>query len=249
MAAPQVQSLADVMATLDPAYAGSTAVIQQQQAGLGAKYDAQRAGITAEKGQGFNAINNQATGRGMSFSGIPLDEQATYLSTKYLPGMQQANYQQNDENLQLSGQIAQLGREKALKGVDIVEKQKSDLNSWNSAREAEAAQAREAEIQRQFTASENAKSRAASAAESAANRAATAAQYAAANPTLSAGESADAILGAAAAKGDVTSNVFQLARSAYVRAGGSASQFASDYWKYVPKSQQTGDLWKAYYYS
>lgn len=246
MAAPQVQTLAQVMAELNPAYAGQTSVIQQRQAGLGAKYDAQRTGITAEKGQGFNAINNQATGRGLSFSGIPIDEQATYLSTKYLPGMQQANYQQNEEDLTLQGQIAQIGTQQANQAFGEVSKQKSDLNSWNSARDAEAAAAREAEIQRQFTASENTKNRAASAAESAANRAASAAQNA--PVTLSAGESADAILGAAAAKGDVTSNVFQLARSAYVRAGGNASQFASDYWKYVPKSQQSGDSWKAYYY-
>src|SRR5690348_17276641 len=102
--APQVQTLAQAMAELDPAYAASRDVVSQQQAALPAKFNAQRAALTAEKGQGFNAINNQATGRGLSFSGIPLDEQATYLSTKYLPGMQAADYQQNQEQLALTGQ-------------------------------------------------------------------------------------------------------------------------------------------------
>lgn len=172
--APQVQTLAEVMAGLDPAYSAQTSVIQKRQAGLGAKYDAQRAGLAAEKGQGFNAINNQATGRGMSFSGIPIDEQATYLSTKYLPGVQQANYQQNDEDLTLQGQVAEIGTQKANRGLDIVEKQKSDLNQWNQNERSIQAQAEAARLSREFEASENAKNRAASAAEAAANRAASA---------------------------------------------------------------------------
>lgn len=171
--APNVQSLADVIAELNPAYAQSQAVIQQKQAGLGAKYDAQRAGITAEKGQAFNAINNQATGRGASFSGIPLDEQATYLSTKYLPGLQTADYQQNEEGLELEGQNAQIETQKYGQAFNSVERQKSDLNSWNMAEAQRAAQAREAELQRQFQASEGAADRAASAANSAASRAPT----------------------------------------------------------------------------
>lgn len=162
--APKVQTLAEAMADLNPAYAASKDVVNQQISGLGAKYDAQRAGINAARGQGFNAINNQATGRGASFSGIPIDEQATYLSTKYLPGMQQADYQQNEEGLQLKGRLTDIDKELRLGAVGRIDKQQSDLNSWNSARASEA-----------FQAAENAKNRAASAAEAAANRAASAA--------------------------------------------------------------------------
>ena len=79
--APKVQTLAQAMADLNPAFAASTKIVQQQQNMLPGKYNSQRAAINAERGQGFNAINNQATGRGGSFSGIPVDEQATYLST------------------------------------------------------------------------------------------------------------------------------------------------------------------------
>lgn len=171
--APQVQTLAQVMAELDPAYAAQQSVIQQRQAGLGAKYDAQRSGLAAEKGQGFNAINNQATGRGMSFSGIPLDEQATYLSTKYLPGVQMSNFQQNEEDLGLQGEIAQIGTQKANQAFGVVQQQKSDLNSWNQNERSLAAQAEAARLQREFQASESAKDRAASAAAAAASRAPT----------------------------------------------------------------------------
>lgn len=183
---PKVQTIAEAMAELNPAYAAQEAVIGKRQEGLGAKYDAQRAGITAEKGQGFNAINNQATGRGLSFSGIPLDEQATYLSTKYLPGLQQADYQQNDEDLNLQGQLAEFGTQKATAALGRVDKQTSDLNSWNMQQESLAAQAEQNRLQREASARENELNRAASARESAANRAESAASRtaAAAPPTV-----------------------------------------------------------------
>lgn len=182
--APKVQTLAQAMADLNPAYAASKNVVNQRISGLGAKYDAQRAAINAERGQGFNTINNQATGRGGSFSGIPVDEQATYLATKYLPGMQQADYQQNEEGLQLQGQVASMDKEQRLTAVGRVDKQVSDLNSWNSARAAEAAAAKEAEKQRQFTAGQNAADRAFKASQAASDRAYTASQQGPSNSEI-----------------------------------------------------------------
>lgn len=167
MAAPKVQTIAEAMADLNPAYASSKNLVSQKQAALPGKYDAQRAAITAEKGEGFNAINNQATGRGASFSGIPLDEQARYLSTKFLPGMQQADYQQNEEDLALQGQIAGIDKEIATNAIGRVDKQTSDLNSWNQTLQ-----------QQQFTAAEAAKDRALTASQGAANRAASASSQA-----------------------------------------------------------------------
>ena len=103
--APTVQTLAQAMADLDPAYAASRSVVERRRSALPQKYEAARAGIYAERGEGFNAINNQATGRGASFSGIPQDEQARYLSTKFLPGLQQADFQQNEEDMRLEGEL------------------------------------------------------------------------------------------------------------------------------------------------
>lgn len=148
MQAPKVQSLAEVMGTLDPAYSGQQALIDTQRAGLGAKYDAQRTGLNAEKVQGFDAINDQATGRGLSFSGIPLNEQAKYLSTKYLPGMQALNDQQNTADMALQGQSASLYSDKAKQGIGILENQKSTLNSWNMQQMQIQASARESALNR-----------------------------------------------------------------------------------------------------
>jgi hypothetical protein len=219
------------MAGLDPAYNQSQALITQQQQGLGAKFGAQKQGLAAEKVQGFNTINNQATGRGMSFSGIPLDEQATYLSTKYLPAVALADQQMNEQDLALSKESAALGREKTNQALGIVEGQKKDLNAWQMQQEQFAQQQRMQEMQQSFQASQAAASRSASAA-----------------PSLSPSQAAMAIIGGAAAKGGVSANVFQLARDAYKAAGGNTSTFASEFWKYVPAKANKSGAWKDYYY-
>jgi hypothetical protein len=232
---PQVQSLSQAMTELDPAYAAGRAVVQKRQEALPAKYDAQRAGINAARGQGFATINNQATGRGGSFSGVPVDEQATYLSTKYLPGMQQADFQQNDEDLTLQGEFAGMDKEQRLAAQGRVDKQTSDLNSWNNMIAQQEFTAREADKQRNFTASQAATARSFTASQNAPKK-------------LSPYEAAMGIIGGAAAKGNVTSNAFQLARDAYKAAGGNTSQFATEFWKYVPAKANKDGTWKNYYY-
>lgn len=242
--APTVQTLAQAMADLDPAYAASRSVVERRRSALPQKYEAQRAGIYAERGEGFNAINNQATGRGASFSGIPQDEQARYLSTKFLPGLQQADFQQNEEDMRLEGELAGLGKEQRLSAQGRVDKQQSDLNSWNQMIAQQEFQAKEAEKQRQFQERQAAVQRNFTASQNALARAGKAPKK------LSPYESAMSIIGAAASKGGVSANAFQLARDAYRLAGGDTHQFAKEFWKYVPEEAQNdfnSKGWKYYY--
>ena len=234
--APRVQTLAEAMRDLDPAYASSRDMIAKRQQALPAKYDAQRAGIYAARGEGFNTINNQATGRGASFSGIPQDEQARYLSTKFLPGLQQADFQQNEEDLNLQGQLAGIDKEQRLGAQGRVDKQQSDLNAWNQMIAQQEFQAREAAAERSFKASQSALDRAANAPRK-----------------LSPFQSAMNVIAAGVGGQDqgVSVNTFQMAREAYRQAGGDTRQFASEFWKFVPKSRQRDDGeggWRAYYY-
>lgn len=171
--APKVQTVAQASKALNPAFAESKNVINQQISGLGAKYDAQRSGIYAERGEGFNTINDQATGRGASFAGIAQHEQARYLSTKFLPGLQQANFQQNDEGLKLQGIAADLNKQQYTAALSRVDQQQSALNSWNLQQVQLEASKREKELDRKFQAGENAKNRAASAANAARSAPAT----------------------------------------------------------------------------
>lgn len=184
--APTVQNLDAIVAELQPSVQGQTDNINAQKAANAAIYDAQRTALEAEKVEGFNQINNQATGRGMAFSGIPLNEQAVYLATKYLPGIQQSNAQQNADALAYDREIADLNANVFNKAFDTRTGQVKDLNSWNqmlsgqefTTSERIASQGWQAEqdrIQREFTSSESQKDRDFQAAQGAANRAASAA--------------------------------------------------------------------------
>lgn len=128
--APAVQSLDQIIASLNPAYQASTDVINNQIAAVPAKYDAQRTALTGAKVQGFNDINNSATGRGLSFSGIPINEQANYLSTKYLPGIQAADASQNADQLSLTGSLADLNKQKLLQAQQMRDTQQSTLDQY-----------------------------------------------------------------------------------------------------------------------
>ena len=241
--APKVQTLAEAMAELNPAYAQSQQVIQNRQSGLGAKYDAQRAGITAERGEGFNAINNQATSRGGSFSGVPVEEQSRYLSTKYLPGLQQADYQQNEEDLTLQGELAGINKEIRVGAIGRIDQQQSALNSWNLQQQAQEAAAEAARLEREFTASENAKSRAAENARAAAGRAASAAGGG--NAPMGGADAARAFLLANANdKGKVNQSVWSAAVDLASKGGmsfGGDQGFASTFWSYADDG-----AWKKY---
>lgn len=132
MAAPKVQSIEQLVKTLNPAYKDSINVIAQRQAQLPGKFTAQRSALEAAKTQGFNLINNNTTARGVSFGGISADEQADYLSTKFLPGMQQLTQQENEEGLALTEALASINQERRLKAIDMRTGQQDVLQRYLS---------------------------------------------------------------------------------------------------------------------
>lgn len=159
--APKVQTVAEIMAELAPATQGQQALIDTQRANLGTKYGAQKTGLEATKVEGFNQINDQATGKGMAFSGIPAHEQATYLSTKYLPALAALDQQQNDEDMGLQKESAGLYSDTYKTAFSERSSQNSNLNSWNMQQQSLEASARENQLNREASAREAAASRAA----------------------------------------------------------------------------------------
>lgn len=212
--APTVQTLDEIMTSLQPGYTAQQGIIGKQIENTDATAKAQKLALDAAKSQGFNTINNQATGRGMSFSGIPLDEQATYLSTAYLPGIQKADAEANAARLTLAGQAAELGTDQRKTALNIQQNQQSASNSWNLQERSLEAQARE----------------------NAANRAATAAQKAAETPSLKANLRAyldqyvNPITGSVPKK--VWANAAQLAKESGMSFGGDTG-FANTFWNYA----------------
>lgn len=243
--APKVQSLDKIMASLQPGYTGQKKVIGEQIANTDETYKASELALDAAKTQGFNQINEQATGKGTAFGGIPLAEQADYLSTKYLPGKQAAKAQQQSDTLKLRGDLAAIDTDIRNRAFSSRDTQIASVNQWNLQQATIEAQAKQAALDRQLTASENAKNRAAAAAEGAAGRAANAPKK------VSPQQAALAIISQGlGGDGFVSPSTFQIARDMYVQAGGKASDFASKFWKYTGanEGQPNQSNWKSYYY-
>lgn len=174
---PQVESLAQSMAMLSGGFDEQKGLINEQIGGLNALYGSKAQALEGTRVKAFNTINDQAAGRGASFSGIPLGEQADYLADKFLPGMVGLQEQENSERMQYRQNIAQLNTQQQTAALSRVDQQQAALNSWNLQQAQMDAQRKEAELQRQFTASQNAMDRSASAAASRSSEAApTAAQ-------------------------------------------------------------------------
>lgn len=173
--APTVQTLDQIMAELQPGYTAQRQVIGKGIQNTNETYKASELALDASKTQGFNQINEQATGKGLAFGGVPIEEQADYLSTKYLPGKQAAKAQQQADILTLEGQNAALDTDVRNRAFSSRETQVGAQNQWNLQQESQRAQAEAQRIQNDFNASQAEKDRANQNAIAAANRAASAA--------------------------------------------------------------------------
>lgn len=231
--APTVQTLDQIMAELQPGYQGQRQVIGKAIANTNETYKASQLALDASKTQGFNQINEQATGRGLAFGGTPIAEQADYLSTKYLPGLQAAKAQQQSDILTLEGQNAALDTDIRNKAFGTRETQVGAQNQWNLQQEAQQAAAEAARIDRDFRASQAEKDRAYQAAQAAAQRAAQAPAKA---PSLVANVRAyldnyvNPETGTVPKK--VWQNAVQLAYESGMKFGGNGG-FASTFWGYA----------------
>jgi hypothetical protein len=155
--APKVQSLSEIMASLNPAYKGQRSVINQEIAAVPQDQATQMAALDAAKGQGFNDINTQAASRGLAFSGVPLSEQSRYLSTKYLPAVADLKKASTEQKTSLQKALASLYSNEYNKAFSTRQSQQSDLNSWNKQVESEQARAKAAAKLRAFKAAQAAK--------------------------------------------------------------------------------------------
>ena len=178
MAAPVVQTLDQIMAELAPGAQGQLSNIDKRRGLIATNAEAQKSGLEAAKVKGFNTINNQMTGRGISFGGIAADEQAQYLAEKYLPAVAGVDMSVNEQNLGLDNEAAKIQADMRNNAIQMRENQRKDLNSWNMNERNIAAQAEQARLNREHEARQATAARAAqSAAQAAANQPPTMQQY------------------------------------------------------------------------
>ena len=81
------RTLQQIITELNKADSGRVARAQTQKQGIGKQLEADEAALGSRKMQAFDSILEGARGRGLGFSGIPLGEQAKYVSTDYLPNL------------------------------------------------------------------------------------------------------------------------------------------------------------------
>ena len=218
MSAPVVQTLDQVMAELAPGNQGQLDVLGKKRGLIAEQAVSQKAGLEGAKVTGFNQINNQATGRGMSFSGIPMDEQAQYLAEKYLPGLAAVDQSVNERNIGLDQEAAKIQSDTRNMAFDTVQGQRKDLTSWQMQQEQFAQTAEQNRLNREFEAKQSAMSRAASAAQSAAPDIAGIGSF------LSSKVGKD---------GKVSPTTWQQAKIQWMQKGGDPSSFTSAFAGYV----------------
>jgi hypothetical protein len=246
MQPPVVQSLDDILATLQPGYAGQEAVYNSQIAALPGQEAGAIQGLDVAKGNAFTDINRGANAKGLAFSGIPIEEQGRYIGEKYLPAVANLKNETQNKTFTLQQALAGLGTEKRNMALSTQQSQKKSLDDYNAQElayqrqvdmankqyEQDMAKLRE---EQSFTAGQNALGRSASAAGNAQNPSAAATQL---------------IMSKIGRDGFVSPSTFEAARKMYVAAGGSASQFAKDFWSFTGtgKGQKNQANWKSYYY-
>lgn len=228
--APTVQTLDQIMASLQPGYAAQQGVINKQIANTDATYKAQNLALDAAKTQGFNQINDQATGKGAAFSGVPTTEQANYLSTTYLPGVQAAQAKKNSDTLTLEGQAAALNTDLRTKALDTRTTQQNAVNQWNLTQAQIEAQAKQAALDR-----------AAQAANAGADRAYQASQAATTAAALKnlTNTTASYLESKKGHDNHVSPSTWQKARQSWVANGGSVDSFNATFSGYVNSSYKT----------
>lgn len=226
MATPKVQKLPDILAGLESAYAPTRGLYNKQIAGVGEQTKSAKMGLDAKKVQGFNDINDQAASRGVSFGGIPLNEQANYLSTEYLPGMQRIEEGATQRTDALSLALAQLEQDKYKTGLGTQERQQAELNKYLETERARKAQLFLEEKRMNFERSENQANRAAS---SRAN-----------NPQMSPAQMRQGAIGFMEEyKGDdgfVSPEMYRQAKAYWVDSGGDPRVFDRDFKMYANKT-------------
>lgn len=160
--APKVESLADIMAQLDPAYQGQRDVYSKQSGQIDVDTQNTITGLKAQRGEAWNDIGRSANARGFAFGGIRADEQARYDSTAFMPAVAKTQSEGIKAKNDISLASAQLSTDARKTALGMQQQQQSNLNSWNMQEASLAAQARENQLNRGFQASQAAASRAAS---------------------------------------------------------------------------------------
>lgn len=107
-----VRTLDQVLSELNSVYAPQENLVRQKQALIPGQIAEEEKGLQAKQEQSFGEILGGARRRGLGFSGIPLQEQAKYTSTEFLPAMARLRQSGREQAMSLEEALLGLGERK-----------------------------------------------------------------------------------------------------------------------------------------
>lgn len=134
------QAIDEILKELDAGYNPSRDLINKRLAAVPGEAEAQIAGLDAKKTAAFDSITAGARNRGMGFSGIPLEEQAKYSATDYMPAVASVRKSQNEVTNNLTDALNNINLDQRKTAYQIRDNQVAQ----DIAREQQAAQERAA---------------------------------------------------------------------------------------------------------
>lgn len=136
------RSLEQIIAELDPGYAGSRNTIQSQIDLLPGQTEQQLGGLQAQAQQSHEDILSGARRRGLGFSGIPVGEQFKYDATTFKPAVANLYSSQNQRKMSLDEALNMLFRDQRTQASGI---QQGEIAREDQERRFQAEQALERE--------------------------------------------------------------------------------------------------------
>jgi hypothetical protein len=134
------QDISQIISELDAAYNPSRQSINDRINGLQGAESADVAGLQAQQTQAFDDITSGARSRGIGFSGIPIQEQAKYTSSSFLPAVAKVKQQYAANRGSLSDALNSLNQDQYKTAMSLRETQMD-----RDFRAAEAEKQRQAE--------------------------------------------------------------------------------------------------------
>lgn len=136
-----VRTLDQILTELKPTYDAQTQSLQERAGLIPQQIEAEEQGLQARQTQAFGDILGGARRRNLGFSGVPLQEQAQYTSTEFLPAL---------ARLRMSGREQAMSLQDAILGIN--ERRDTLAQQIRQQEQDRYFQAREAQKQRQFAA-------------------------------------------------------------------------------------------------
>lgn len=99
------RSLDSILQELDAGYNPQRQLINDKLNALPGQADAEIKGLEGQQTQAFDQITNGARARGIGFSGIPIQEQAQYTSSSFLPAVARVRSSANEVKSSLLGAL------------------------------------------------------------------------------------------------------------------------------------------------